>query len=360
MAFNPYPNGQLRQAVGCYIFAGGFSVGIAKAGFNIQAHLEGSSYGVPTFKQNFPKTPVWFGKEVWPIKPLAANPPDLIHCNPPCAAWSVAGASLTKGKTQWLKDPRIQCHRAVMALMKAVQPTVLMWESVTQAYSRGRSLVEEFTNEALKLGYAVTHLFTSAELHGVPQPRERYLFVASKVQLDLSHPGFDDVRTVQEVLGLEYDRERSSWTQRVPVVGLHPMSTEYSRLGRLCLPAEGLRDAWLEVNEGHPAPHWCSQSPAFMAHRLSLKRGMTLTSAVFELHPVWNRWLANSEVAALSGWPQDYVVLGDRQEVRAQLCQAVLPPVGEFLGERVMSGLIKGHKPDHEVRLVSHLEDPVE
>lgn len=353
--FVPYPNGQLRRAVGCYIFAGGFSIGMARAGFNIERHLEGGEYGVRTFKHNFPLTPVWSLKETWPVRAMAEDPPDLIYCNPPCAAWSVAGASLTKGKTQWLKDPRINCHKAVLALMKTVRPQVLMWESVTQAYTRGRSLVETFTEAAVKLGYAVTHLFTSAELHGVPQPRERYLFIASKVKLDLSHPGFTEVRTVAEVLGLRYDRDKHSWTQACPVWGEHPMSTEYSRLARLTMPSEGLRDAWKDVNEGELPPHWDSQSPAFMAHRLSLTRGMTLTSAVFEVHPVFNRWLANSEVQALCGYPPEYQFLGDRQEVRAQLCQAVLPPVGQYLGERVMAGLLRDERPEHEVQEISHL-----
>jgi site-specific DNA-cytosine methylase len=355
VAFDPYPNGQLKRAVGCYIFAGGFSIGMARAGFNITAHLEGGDYGVRTFKHNFPLTPVWSLKETWPVKALASDPPDLIYCNPPCAAWSVAGASLTKGKTQWLKDPRINCHRAVLELMKTVQPKVLMWESVTQAFSRGRSLVEDFTNEALRLGYAVTHLFTSAELHGIPQPRERYLFVASKVKLDLSHPGWSQLTTVQEALGLIYDREKHSWSQACPVWGEHPMSTAYSRLARLTVSSEGLRDAWKEVNEGNLPPPWDSQSPAFMAHRLSLTRGMTLTSAVFEVHPVFNRWLANSEVQALCGYPMDYQVLGTNQEVRAQLTQAVLPNVGEYLGERTLSGLLRGERPDHEVQVLSHL-----
>lgn len=354
MGFDPYPNGQLRRAVGCYIFAGGFSIGIARAGFNIDAHLEGGEYGVATFKENFPKTPVWSLKETWPLRTLAADPPDLVYCNPPCAAWSVAGASLTKGKTQWLNDPRIQCHRAVMNVMRVVRPKVLMWESVTQAFTRGRSLVEEFTEAALKLGYAVTHLFTSAELHGVPQPRERYLFVASRVRLDLSHPGYLGVRTVAEVLGLRFGP--TGWTQEVPVWGEHPMSTDYSRLARLTVQGEGLRDAWTDVNEGHPPPLWDSQSPAFMAHRLSLSRGMTLTSAVFEVHPIWNRWLANSEVQALCGWPAEYKVLGSNQEVRAQLCQAVLPPVGEYLGERVMAGLLREEPPGHEVETINHLD----
>lgn len=356
MAFEPYPNGKVKTAVGVYIFAGGFSIGMARAGFDILGHLEGGSYGVPTFKHNFPLTPVWSLKETWPVHALAASPPDLIFCNPPCAAWSVAGASLSKGKTQWLKDPRINCHRAVLKVMQVVQPQVLMWESVTQAWTRGRSLVETFTNEALRLGYSVYHLFSSAELHGIPQPRERYLFIASRVKLDLSHPGFSRMTTVAEALGLRYDRERHSWSQDCPVWGEHPMSTEYSRLSRLTVPGGGLRDAWKDVNEGELPPAWDSPSPAFMAHRLGLTRGMTLTSAVFEIHPVWNRWLANSEVQALCQYPMEYEVLGDRQEVRAQLCQAVLPNVGEYLGERVLSGLIRGERPERDVEVVSHLD----
>ena len=46
-------------AVGMHIFAGGFSVGVQQAGFEVACHLETSAYGVQTARDNL-KIPVFW------------------------------------------------------------------------------------------------------------------------------------------------------------------------------------------------------------------------------------------------------------------------------------------------------------
>ena len=357
------------KALGCYIFAGGFTVGVSKS-FEIVGHLEGIrsedkeyAYGVPTFSANFPKVPVWQSVSTWPLSQLANDPPDFIYANPPCAAWSVAGASLHKGKTNWLKDPRVGCVKNVFRVLREVQPTVLVWESVTQAFTRGRGLIVELTREAHALGYRVTYLLTNAFIHGVPQPRRRFLMFCHKVALQLPMPE-GKVRNVQEVLGLReimLPDGSSSWAQDVPVWGEPEMNPRYYRLARATAQGEALVDTWLEVSGAKTkldAQEVMEENqPAFMAHRLSLKgMGQTFTSMVAHLHPIWNRWIANSEVGALCGWPADYRWLGDLQEIRAQMTQAVLPPVGEYIGQCVAAALKRAEPVDltGSPELVSH------
>lgn len=43
------------NALGCYIFAGGFSIGVKQAGFDVLGHVEAGNYGVQTFIKNFDK-----------------------------------------------------------------------------------------------------------------------------------------------------------------------------------------------------------------------------------------------------------------------------------------------------------------
>jgi hypothetical protein len=51
------------KAIGSYIFAGGFTIGVKKH-FDIEAHLEGDGYGADTFSLNYPEIPVFVGPEV--------------------------------------------------------------------------------------------------------------------------------------------------------------------------------------------------------------------------------------------------------------------------------------------------------
>jgi hypothetical protein len=328
------------DALGVYIFAGGFTLGVSQH-FNVVAHLEGGDYGVMTAKNFWPKMPIWQSVPTWPLKRFAGVP--FVYANPPCAIWSVAGSSMNKGKAQWVSDPRTNCIRNVFKVLREVRPKILVWESVTQAWTRGRGLVEQLAKEALAQGYAVTYLFTSAELHGIPQPRQRFLMWCHRVALDLPMPT-TVYRNVADVLGLDM----LTGAQDVPVWGEHRMSEDTYRLARATRMDELVKDAYLDIDPDGERP------PAFMLRRVSaFGRGTTFTSAIMELHPYWNRFLANSEIAALGGWPyreedKDYYH-GDDQLVRAQLCQAVLPPVGEYVG------------PDEAcepaLRLVNHIVD---
>ena len=87
-------------AIGAYIFAGGFTLGVREH-FEVRAHLEESKYGVATFTKNQPGIPVYFPPENWPISTLKRDhePIHFVYGNPPCAAWSGAGAATKKGRS---------------------------------------------------------------------------------------------------------------------------------------------------------------------------------------------------------------------------------------------------------------------
>lgn len=335
------------NALGIYIFAGGFTLGVSKH-FDVVAHLEDGDYGVKTAKNFWPRMPIWQSVATWPLRRFHGIP--FIYANPPCAIWSVAGSSMTKGKSQWVSDPRTNCIRNVFTALQICQPQVLVWESVTQAWTRGRGLIEQLTKQAKNLGYSVTYLFTSAELHGIPQPRQRFLMWCHKVKLDLPMPNVP-YRNIADILGLDM----MTGGQVVPVWGEHKMSDATYNLAKCTRMDELVKDAYEDIDPEGERP------PAFMLRRVSaFGRGTTFTSAIMELHPYWNRFLANSEIAALGGWPYDdpTVYHGDDQLVRAQLCQAVLPPVGEYVGRMAKMNLERSiPETTPTTYLVNHIAD---
>jgi site-specific DNA-cytosine methylase len=102
------------KALGAYIFAGGFALGVKKH-FDILAHFE-MKPGVykKTFQANFPDVEYYEGEENWP-KDKFKNKVDFVYCNPPCAPWSNLG-STQKGAMAWKDDPRIACWRNAFSL----------------------------------------------------------------------------------------------------------------------------------------------------------------------------------------------------------------------------------------------------
>lgn len=326
-------------AVGCYIFAGGFTIGVSKH-FKIRAHLEAGSYGVATFKRNFPRVPVWKSPSTWPLKQLARENIDFVYGNPPCAAWSPAGATVQKGGNNWWTDPRVNCTRKLFEVLEQVRPKVWAWESVPQAATRGRPLVKKLTDKALEMGYAVTYLFTKGHFHGIPQPRRRFMMFCHDIELDLALHSRPCPITLGEKLGL-----RPDGTQDCPVWGAHYVSPDQERFFNAMRPGESFRNLGEFLDDG--------MRHGFMFFRLRADSyGATFTSCMCHVHPTQPRWLSDSEMGRLCGWPDDYVWEGP--DIRAQMAQAVLPPVGDFTGERVAAAIRNNQPIEPTVRTVDH------
>jgi site-specific DNA-cytosine methylase len=171
-------------ALGANIFAGGFSLGVSKH-FKLLGHLEHDDYGAAVSSKNL-KVPIYVGTDQWPDK-LPVRKLDFLYSNPPCAIWSVASG---RDGDNWRHDPRLQRIRDIFALVKRYQPDVWCWESVCQAFSKGREFVEELADEAKKLGYSATYLLIDAAYLGTPQHRKRFFLVLHKVAIDWKAPPF--------------------------------------------------------------------------------------------------------------------------------------------------------------------------
>ena len=188
------------KALGTYIFAGGFTLGVSKH-FNVEAHFEGKPAAYKkTFQANFPKIPIYEGVENWPRKKYK-NKIDFVYCNPPCAPWSNLGGA-QKGAGAWRNDPRIKCWRDSFNLLKELKPKAIAIESVPRVYSKngGRPMIMELSEEANKLGYQVTHLLIDGGFTGLNHSRKRFFFIATKYNLNTSGLNFQPLPTAGEVL----------------------------------------------------------------------------------------------------------------------------------------------------------------
>jgi len=109
-------------ALAADVFAGGFSLGVQRY-FRVLAHFEENSYGVATARRNFPKMPIHVGFDKWPLDEYRGKV-NFVFANPPCAAWSVAGYTKTRGTDKWRTDPRVDCSRKCFSLLKELHPEV--------------------------------------------------------------------------------------------------------------------------------------------------------------------------------------------------------------------------------------------
>jgi len=343
------------KAIGVYIFAGGFTLGVKRAGFDVLAQLEDGPYGGATTNRNHPGMPVHASPATWPLDELrAAGPIDFVFGNPPCAPFSNAGISHKKVgmmNDHWKRDPRTSCITKMFGVLERVEPTVWAWESVQPALRRGREMVDELTAVARAHGYAATYVLLNAVDIGVPQIRRRFFCVFHRVAIDWEYNRVPK-RTV-----------RDAWAPLLidgvvdgsPTPPKPTNNPEHLELLKTIPPGGSLRKAW---ERAHPPEtrvlnnHGTVKGrPRFLDVRLDYDEpSPTLTGGATKFHPTEDRYITLLEQQLLCGYPPEYVFEGPNLSNKyAQTAQAVMPPVGEWLARNVRRAIERGAPVDPNV-----------
>ena len=162
--------------------AGGISWGMHKnSHFKTRVALDFDEKAVTTFKNNMPDTVVLVGditdKEVKKkvVSLSRKSEVNMIVGGPPCQGYSM------KGKKLGLDDPRNFLFREYLDLVEKLQPEVFLIENVKGLLlSANGWFKDEIVNAIKKLGYVVEFGILNAADFGVPQSRERAIFICSK------------------------------------------------------------------------------------------------------------------------------------------------------------------------------------
>lgn len=332
-------------AAGVHIFAGGQTVGFSKH-FDVVAHLEQGTFGVNTAKANFPGLPIYTDERDWP----RSLDVDVLYGNPPCSPWSSLGKSLTGGKDNWQTDPNTVFTKQHFRQMALHDPKVWVTESVPQAYTHGRAMLMDMSEQAATFGYATTFLFIDTKFLGLAQQRRRLFFILHRIELDFEPP------TGQPKTTMDLLSQFQPYGLRYPG---YVFESKHQDLFPLIKPGETLRNIW--EREGKPG-QWRSR---FVDHRLYPDRP---SGTVFGyvppafIHPQLDRYLGVDELAALCGFPANYAwrpqfsppkgaaemdkvtlahKLLERQAHHTilELAKTVTPPAAEYLAANLAQGV---------------------
>lgn len=336
------------RAIGAYIFAGGFTVGVSRH-FDVACHLEETRYGVDTFRANFPDIPVHVGIERWPIAELREHELDFIYGNPPCAAWSQAGAATKKGR-HYSSSPLVACTERYFGLLEQLRPKVWAWESVQRAWELGEDFVRGLALRARDLGYSSTIFLHDAAYLGAPQHRRRFFLICHRIEGRLALPDFDRVTTIEDALrglndpGEPLDRNCRKVAHLIPQVRQgENLSSAFDRL----VPAEQRLTGARGQIVGRPP---------FTIKRA--RSGVPAPVVMHELiHPTEDRALSVKELAILCGYPATYEFVGATDA--GQVGRGICPPVGEYLARNVARAVAANRiVTDPVLTLVDYTEPP--
>jgi len=154
------------------------------AGYRELLAVEWDDHAVATFRLNFPDVPVYHGDiaklsvdECLRLAGIGPEELDVLDGSPPCQGFSTAG----KRK---MDDGRNQLFREYVRLLRGLRPKVLVMENVSGMVKGKMKLIfAEILRELKESGYHVSARLMNAMYYGVPQSRQRMIFIGVREDL---------------------------------------------------------------------------------------------------------------------------------------------------------------------------------
>lgn len=175
-------NYQNRPAiVDLFCGAGGLSLGFVQEGFRVALANDIEACCIDTYAHNHPEVPrnkIVHGdirNVIADLERLIGEQCiDLIVGGPPCQGFSMAN------RQRLIDDPRNYLYKNYIEMVKRIQPRFFVMENVKGMLGVSSQVKEDF--EAI--GYEVSCRVLNAKDFGVPQNRERLIYIGNRVGVD--------------------------------------------------------------------------------------------------------------------------------------------------------------------------------
>lgn len=172
------------MVVSTFAGCGGSSLGYRNAGGKVLAAIEWDDNAVATYRLNHQGTPVLHRdiatvtiEELLGLTGLQIGELDILDGSPPCTGFSTAG------KRQF-DDPRNSLFKEFVRLLQGLQPKVFVMENVSGMVKGNMKHIFAIIMRELKAsGYQVRCQLMNAMYFGVPQSRERVIFIGVRNDL---------------------------------------------------------------------------------------------------------------------------------------------------------------------------------
>lgn len=276
--------------------AGGSSLGYSMAGFKELLAVEWDDNAVQTFKDNFHDVPVYHGDiaklsvdQVLEMTGLKIGELDVFDGSPPCQGFSTAGKRM-------IDDPRNQLFREYVRLLRGLKPKVFVMENVSGMVKGIMKLVfVEILKELKASGYKVSARLLNAMYFGVPQSRERMIFIG-----------------VRDDLGIEPS---------------HPKADKFPiPLISICQDALGSKSQQINKDTPSSKPHVTIQKLSFLRDTLLTKNG--------------RREPTKKELMMLSSFCENFKFSGDGREYWARIGNSVPPLFMRSIAKHIRSEIL--------------------
>lgn len=374
----------LPTVIDLFSGAGGLSYGLMMAGFDVRLGLDNDKHALATYRENHPGKALLAdvsdvsGHDLMTEAELTHV--DLLVGGPSCQGFSTHGKRLAD-------DPRNFLYKEFMRIVDDIRPSTVLIENVKGMLIAGKGAFRrEVESNFADMGYVVTAKVLLAADYGVPQLRERVVFLASRIGDDLTLPqpkfakagsisesdlGLQPHRTVGDAIGdlphigdnhrvepagyrtnatNDYQKEMRSDEVSVWNHVSRPLSPLARSVVEKLGPGQGLRSLPVDelpsrfkkmrrISNGE-----LRRDCTTLYHRLSPDRpSYTITcyftnvSAGAFTHPFEDRAITAREAARLQSFPDSFRFVG--ASIPRQIGNAVPPLLAKEVGQSVLTHL---------------------
>lgn len=338
--------------------AGGMSYGMHKnPHFSTLVAIDFNEKAADTFKKNMPDTEVIVGditdKKVQEnlVKICQEKKINMVMGGPPCQGFSL------KGKKLGLNDPRNFLFVEYLNIVKRLNPEVFVIENVKALLSTSAGwFKDQIISEIEKMGYKVNYGVLNAKDFGVPQSRERAIFICSR-NFDIPLPKSLNLPkvTVRDAIGdlsylnsgegsfeqdykiqpvSEYQKtmrdgvtklynHRASNHKQIAIDKLKMIPPEK---GKEFLPSELLGRQKFHGTWGRLS--WDDISPTIDTRFDAASNGKNN-------HPYLNRAITPREAARLQSFDDKFIFYGSKVYIRQQIGNAVPPLLAKAIADQI-------------------------
>lgn len=345
---------ELLTCVESFCGAGGMSLGLTQAGFDVKFAFDLDAWAVATYKSSMKSKCVTAdikeitAKEIQKQTELSKGELGLFSGGPPCQ-----GFSKQRRGAHMFDDPRNSLIQHYARLVRDLQPKAFLLENVAIfGQKRGAQQLEEL-NSFVGNYQLYPHFYNAAD-YGLAQMRERFVLVGIRNDFDLPflkpQKTAAQKKTIAEVIGdLPEPPENYSEHPEYPNHQRARVTEKNIQRFSFVPPGGGWQDIPFELrlechkrtdtsSGGWPDVYgrleWNGQCPTITGGFDSFTRGRYG-------HPLHNRPLTPREAARLQGFPDEVIFKGTRQDIRRQIGNAVPPPLAKVIGEAIIKTLTR-------------------
>lgn len=340
-------------AVSLFAGCGGVSLGFSWAGFDVKGFVEIDDSLREIYTANFPKTSL-IGTDITKVSnehvstfKERAGEIDIIIGGPPCQGFSLSGK-------RDVNDPRNTLFRHYLRFVDVLRPKVAILENVrllTSMKAEDGTLVraaieKEFTQRE----YHISHYEINAKDYGVPQHRERVIFVAIRKDVGFL-PSFPPPTHGERTTLLEHTKPYRTFADACSDLKyLESGEKSDDSLHTAVKHPQHVIDWLWNVKEGYSAHdnadpnkrppsgyNTTYKRQIWLEPASTVQTTFGMISGCRNVHPIATRSLTIREAARIQSFPDSFIFKGTQGTIRTGIGNAVPPLLAYNIANHVAS-----------------------